>query len=150
MRITDKQLNLLADVIVKQVFDEEAYSKQIQDELEAQRQKFRKENKDYQKFLKLLKDNPIIKGITVKSEFFWKGNGSYYYNSYVEIRENENDARVAFTQRLRDAIDKPTRPDTFKIKQDVLAQLTVKALGGENVEKMIQEIAKEMKKKYNL
>ena len=80
MKMTDKQLNLLADVIVKQVWDEEAYKKELNEKLEKGWQEFRK-NKQYQAYLKFLKDNPQIYSISIDSSFFERYDKCSYTRS---------------------------------------------------------------------
>ncbi|MBO7714770.1 MAG: hypothetical protein J6S85_14425 [Methanobrevibacter sp.] len=83
MKITRKEIDLLTDAIVGQIYDSEKVAKAKQDERDALSEKawadFEK-SKQWKQVKKIFEENEFVKDFSVdEEEFFGKAISDYYY-----------------------------------------------------------------------
>jgi len=149
MKITAKEIRLITDAIVDQVYDQEKVNKKIKEAEDKAWNEFSKskKRKDTLKVLKLWKQLDWFKWISVKDkEFFWIK--SFCWSMSYEIT-SEDRARDSYKWRIHSQIVKEF-PDRYLISRKVETLLTIKTLCGKDMEAIMNEIITTVKKEFKL
>lgn len=149
MKVTSKEIRLITDAIVDQVFDQSKVSEKINSELEKSWNEFKKSKawKDVLKLLKTWKQIDSFVWIVVRDkEFFWikslTWSCDYRITTEAKARDNYmNWKRVELQKKF---------PDRYAISRKVETLLTIKTLCGKDMEKIIDDIIKSIRKEFKL
>lgn len=149
MKITSKEIRLITDAIVDQVYDQAKINEKINSELEKSWDEF-KNSKRWKDMLKLIKSwkqiDSFIWIVVRDKEFFWikslTWSCDYRITTEARARDNYmNWKRVELQKKF---------PDRYAISRKVETLLTIKTLCGKDMEKIIDDITKTIKKEFKL
>lgn len=149
MKLSAKDLEMVATTIVDAIYDDNYVSKAKQKMSEKMWKEFKNDKKV--KELKKIFENPDIDSLYVKKSFFdWTPaeKGGWYYSGEVRIswcNSIENVFRERYENTL--SITYPCRSQVF---MDVKSQLVIECIGGKDLKKAIDTIQKTMKQKLDL
>lgn len=149
MKITSKEISLITDAIVDQVYDEADVNKKIKEAEEKAWNEFSKTKqwKDTLKLLKLWKQLDWFEWISVKDFDFFHLNkmcGSCSYKITSEEKAKSNYMSWVHTQVTKNF------PDRFLIRRKVETLLTIKTLCWKDMEAIMNEIIATVKKEFKL
>lgn len=149
MKITAKEIRLITDAIVDQVYDQEKVNKQIEAELDKAWNEFAKTKqwKDTVKVLKLWKQIDWFEWISVKDFEFFRIKNPCSSCSYKLTSEEK--AKVSFKNWIRWTIQNKL-PQRFSIAKKVETLLTIKTLCWKDMEAIMNEIITTVKKEFKL
>ena len=156
MKITRKEIDLLTDAIVGQIYDCDKIAKAKQEERDALSEKawaeFQK-SKQWKQIKKIFEENPFIRDFSVdEEEFFGKAISDYYYKwkTYLFNRSNyEANIKNDFCRRYV-KINEKKYPTREQIATKVNTLLTIEALGGEDIKSIVSSVADAVKKEFKL
>lgn len=149
MKITSKEIRLITDAIVDQVYNQSKVTEKVNSELEKSWNDFKSSNawKDMLKLLKAWKQIDSFVWIVVRDkEFFWIKSLSWSCDYRITT---EDKARDSYMNWKRIEIQKKF-PDRYAISRKVETLLTIKTLCGKDMEKIIDDIIKSIKKEFKL
>lgn len=149
MKITSKEISLITDAIVDQIYNEADVNKKIKEAEEKARNEFSKSKqwKDTLKLLKLWKQLDWFEWISVKDFEFFKINKLCWSCSYKITTEEK--AKQNFMWRVHSTVIKDF-PDRFLIRRKVETLLTIKTLCWKDMESIMNEIIATVKKEFKL
>ena len=149
MKITQKEISLITDAIVDQVYNDAEVNKKIKEAEEKAWNEFSKTKqwKDTVKILKLWKEIDWFEWVSVKDLEFFKINKMCWICSYKIT--NEERAKQSYMWRIHSSISKDF-PDRYLIKRKVETLLTIKTLCGKDMEAIMNEIITTVKKEFKL
>lgn len=152
MKLSAKDLEMVANTIVDAIYDDNYVSK-VKQKKSAEMWKEFKNDKKVKDLVKIL-DNQDIDCVQIKNSFFdWTpaeksfGDNSYYYwDCYIYwLQSIENKFRERCESKMQ--ISYPYRSQIF---MDVKSQLVIECIGWKDLKKAIEGIQKEMKQKLDL
>lgn len=149
MKITAKEIRLITDAIVEQVYDQDKVNAKIKEAEDKAWNEFSKTKqwKDTLKVLKLWKTLDWFEWISVKDkEFFWI-KSLCWSCSYKII--NESKARDSYKSWIHNQVSREF-PDRYLIMRKVETLLTIKALCWKDMEAIMNEIITTVKKEFKL
>ena len=149
MKITAKEIRLITDAIVDQVYDQEKMNKKIREAEDKAWNEFSKSKKwkDTLKVLKLWKQLDWFEWISIKDkEFFWIK--SLYWSMSYKIT-TEDKARDSYKGWIHNQVSKEF-PDRYLIMRKVETLLTIKTLCWKDMEAIMNEIVTTIKKEFKL
>ena len=149
MKITQKEISLITDAIVTQVYDDAKINQQIQKAKDDALNEFSKSKKwkDTIKLLKAWRNIVWFNWIYVKDkEFFSLKQLSYWVDCKIT---SEEDAKYKYINWIAPSITRQF-PDRYMIKQKVQTLLTIKVLCGKDMEAIMNEIIATVKKEFKL
>jgi len=156
MKITRKEIDLLVDAIVGQIYDSDKIAKAKQkekDELSEKAWSEFQKSKQWKQVKKIFEENPFIKDFSVdEEEFFGKAITDYYYKwkTYLFHRNTyETSIKSDFCRRYVQ-IDEKKYPTRDQIATKVNTLLTIEALGGEDIKSIVSAVAKAVKNEFKL
>ena len=151
MKVTQKEIRLITDAIVSQVYDEQKIREKIDKKLESLWKNFSKSKKwkDTMKLFNLWQQLTWFKWILVNDkDFFWIPN--MYGNCDYRIT-SEAQAKTSYFNWNRANVEREFGyANKGMIVRKVETLLTVKLLCGWDMEKVMDEIIKTIKKEFNL
>lgn len=156
MKITRKEIDLLTEAIVGQIYDSDKIAKAKQEERDALSEKawaeFEK-SKQWKQVKKIFEENQFVKEFSVnEEEFFGKVISDYYYKwkTYRFNRDTyETNVRNDFCMRYI-KIDEKKYPTKEQVATKVNTLLTIEALGGEDIKSIVGSVADAVKKEFKL
>ena len=149
MKVTQKEIRLITDAIVDQVYDQAKVNEKINSELEKSWNEF-KSSKAWKDMLKLLKAwkqiDSFVWIIVRDKDFFWIKSLTWScdYRITTEAKAKDN-----YMNWKRIEIQKKF-PDKYAISRKVETLLTIKTLCGKDMEKIINDIIVSIKKEFKL
>lgn len=149
MKITSKEIRLITDAIVEQVYDDSKINKQIEDELEKAWNEFAKTEqwKNTVKMLKLWRQLDWFEWISVRDFEFFRLKNPLSSCSYKLVSEEK--AKSSFKNWMRWTIQNKL-PQKWAVTKKVEALLTIKTLCWKDIENIMDDIIKTIKKEYKL
>lgn len=145
MKITRNDINILAEAIVNDVYNDQKIGDLINKDEEKMWNDFAKskKRKDTLKLLKLWKSVEWFKGIAiVNSKFFW--DGIWCWTSTIIDEESTKQSFKASAYYVA----KKNYPDRYTVINRIKTLLTVKILWGKDIETVMKEIKDMLKKEY--
>lgn len=149
MEITAKEIRLITDAIVDQIYDQSKVNEKIKEAEDKAWNNFSKSKKwkDTLKILKLWKTLDWFEWISIKDkEFFWIKSlcWSMLYKITSEDKAMNSYKGLIHNQVLKDF------PDRYLITRKVETLLTIKTLCGKDMEVIMNEIIATVKKEFKL
>lgn len=156
MKITRKEIDLLTEAIVGQIYDSEKIAKAKQEERDTLSEKawadFEK-SKEWKQVKKIFEEYPFVKEITVDEESFFGSFISdypYRWKTYMLYRNSyETNTRTDFCRKAV-KIDEKKFPTREQVATKVNTLLTIEALGGEDIKSIVSSVADAVKKEFKL
>ena len=149
MKISQREIKLIADAIVNQVYDERKINEQVRKEQEKVWKKFSssKKWKDTLKLLKELKKLDWFVSIVVKDRTFFEVEEMCWIYDYKFNDEDavKNSYFAWIASRVRRKF-----PDRYTIVKKVETLLTIKALCWKDMEAIMNDIINTVKWEYKL
>ena len=149
MKITAKEIRLITDAIVDQVYDQAEVNKKIKEAEEKARSEFSKTKqwKDAQKVLKLWRTLYWFEWISVRDkDFFWIE--SLCWSCSYKLTSEEK-AKSSYMSWIHSKVSKDF-PDRYLIMRKVETLLTIKTLCWMDMETIMNEIINTVKKEFKL
>lgn len=147
MKLSKKDISLLADAILKSVWDETARAKKLEAEAEKAWQKFKKGEKR-QALMKLFDENPDITAVDVLTkDFYWMERR--YYGSTTLVRRGDNESWFTFKDIYKVCAQQQW-PTEASLRKEIELELTIQAIGGGEIKDIMGAITTMLKKKYDL
>ena len=149
MKISQREIKLIAEAIVNEVYDETKINEQVVKEQEKAWKEFAasKKWKDTLKLLEQWKRIEWFEGITVKDKTFFNVKGMCWIYDYKIV--NENMVKNSFFSRSITSIRKKF-PDRYALSKRVETLLTIKALCWKDMETIMNDIINTVKLEYKL
>lgn len=156
MKITRKEIDLLTEAIVGQIYNGEKVAKARQKERDTLSKKawaeFEK-SKQWKQMKKVFEDYPFIQEFSVDEEEFFGDYISdypYKWKTYQLYRKSyEINTRNDFCRKAV-KIDESKFPTREQVAIKVNTILTIEALGGEDIKTIVNSVANIVKKEFNL
>lgn len=156
MKITRKEIDLLTEAIVGQIYNSEKVAKARQEERDTLSKKawaeFEK-SKQWKQAKKVFEDYPFIQGFSVDEMSFFGDYISdypYRWKTYMLYRNSyETTIQNDFCRRAV-KIDESKFPTREQVATKVNTILTIEALGGEDIKTIVNSVANTVKKEFNL
>lgn len=145
--ITQKQINILVDAIMKQVYDKKKLDEELEQLQEKEFKEFQK-TKEYKNVVKVFEENPMIKYICVNKNYFFS-NTYEYYDTSIYANKYENDLRNIINSKVSSEFWKKV-PNDYNMRKEIEEELTIRMLGGEDVRELIADLTKQFKSKFGL
>lgn len=145
MKITKKDIDLISEAIVNEVYDDTKINELIRQDEEKMWNDFAKskKRKDTLKLLDACKKIEWFNGISVASnKFFDTKNWCWNYTIFSEKTTKESYMTNAYY------IARKKYPDRYIILNKVKTLLTIKMLWGKDIETVMNEIKDALKKEY--
>ena len=148
MKITAKEIRLITDAIVEQVYDQAKVNEKIKEAENKAWNEFSKSKqwKDTLKILKLWKQLDWFEWISVKDFEFFKIK-SFWSMSYKITSEDK--VKESYKSWIRSKVAKEF-PDRYIISKKVETLLTIKTLCWKDMEAIMNEIINSVKKEFKL
>lgn len=149
MKITAKEIRLITDAIVDQVYDQEKMNKKIREAEDKAWNEFSKSKKwkDTLKVLKLWKQLDWFEWISVKDkDFFWIKSLCCSVSYKIT---SEDKAKTSYKAWIHSQVSKEF-PDRYLITRKVETLLTIKTLCWKDMEVIMSEIVETIKKEFKL
>lgn len=151
MKLSAKDLEMVASTIVNAIYDYNYVSKTKQKMSEKMWKEFRNSKKV--KELKKIFDNPDIESVYIKNSFWeWTpaekdfASWCYYWDCRIYWEHSIEDK---FRERCESKMN-IKYPCSHEILADVKSQLVIECIGGKDLKKAIDTIQKTMKQKLDL
>lgn len=149
MKITQREIQLITDAIVNQVYDEKKINEQVRKEQEKAWKEFTasKKWKDTLKLLKELKKLDWFVSIMVKDRtFFDMAELCWTYDYKIA---NEDDVKNSYFNWISSKVRRKL-PDRYAVSRRIEALLTIKALCWKDMEAIMNEIIDIVKWEFKL
>lgn len=148
MKITAKEIRLITDAIVEQVYDQEKVNEKIREAEDKAWNDFSKSKlrKDTVKMLKLWRQLDWFEWISVKDFEFFKIK-SFWSMSYKITSEDK--VKESYKSWIHSKVAKDF-PDRYAIARKVETLLTIKTLCWKDMEAIMNEIITTVKKEFKL
>lgn len=147
MKLSKKDISLLADAILKSIWDDRARAQKLEAEAEKAWQKFKKGEK-WQALMKVFDENPDITAVDVLTkDFFWMDKR--YYGTTTLVRKTENETWYAFKDIYK-VYTQQQWPTENSLRQEIELELTIQSIGGGEIKDIMGAITTMLKKKYDL
>ena len=149
MKLSSKDIDLIAHSIVDQVYDN-SYVEKIKTKKAANEWKEFKKSKNYKQLDKLFKTYPFVKTVNLDKTFFdWTTAASYPWEYVSSIHCNSmNDLENVFFGRIRSRT-KVNFPTYSAILWTVKAQLVIECVGWKDLKNVMDKLAKSLKKELS-
>lgn len=149
MKISQREIRLIADAIVNQVYDETKINEQVRKEQEKAWKKFStsKKWKDILKLLEQLRKFDWFENITVKDKkFFDIPEMCWMYDYRIT---NEETVKNSYFNWVASSVRRKF-PDRYTVSRRIETLLTIKALCWKDMEAIMNEIIDIVKWEYKL
>lgn len=145
--ITQKQINILVDAIMKQVYDKKKLDEELKQLQEKEFKEFQK-TKEYKNIVKVFEENPMINHICVDKSYFFP-NTYEYFDTSIYANKCENNLRSIINSKVSNEFWKRV-PNDYNLRKEIETELTIRMLGGEDVRELIADLTKQFKSKFGL
>ena len=145
--ITQKQINILVDAIMKQVYDKKKLDEELKQLQEKEFKEFQK-TKEYKNIVKIFEENPMINCIGVNKNYFFP-DMCVYYDTNIYASKYENDLRNIINSKVSNEFWKKV-PNDYNLRKEIEEELTIRMLGGEDVRELIADLTQQFKSKFGL
>lgn len=149
MKISQKDLDLLVESMMNEVYDYDYVHKQQEKEADKALADFKK-TKVYKNFKELFEKNPTVHYISIKdSTFDWTPAESAAKTWYTISLYTFADLERTFKNRVMNKI-KIEYPDSCTVRNKIRTVLTIELIWGNDLKKALAEVTKTIKKEFKL